>query len=59
MSGWQSVATAPKDGKVFFGCWLGRVELVVWNDTVQNWQSYPDGDFDNGGELTHWLAPCQ
>jgi hypothetical protein len=55
MSYWESIETAPKDGEPFPAIWLGRFRAAFWNTEQQNWQEYPDGDFDTGGELTHWF----
>lgn len=52
---WRSIETAPKDGTVFLAVWLGKVRTASWNVEQQNWQEYPDGDFDCGDELTHWM----
>ncbi len=51
---WRLIETAPKDGTVFLSVWLGKVRMASWNP-VGGWQEYPDGDFDIGGELTHWM----
>ena len=37
--------------------WLGKVQMATWNSTVANWQEWPDGDLDCGGEVTEWGDP--
>ena len=54
-STWQPIETAPKDGRRFLCIWLNQVEIATWQSEVSNWQQWPDGDFDIGGELTHWM----
>jgi hypothetical protein len=31
-----------------------KVAVLTTSVTPPNWQEYPDGDFDCGGEVTHW-----
>lgn len=52
---WEPFATAPKNGEPFLACWLGRVTLAWWNAEVKGWQEYPDGDFANCEEISHWM----
>ncbi len=53
---WQPMDIAPRDGSRILVVWLGRVEIATWCQDVSypTWQEWPDGDFDNGGEVTHW-----
>jgi len=39
--------------------WLRRIKMATWNTDVlpPNWQEWPDGDFDCGGEVTAWADP--
>lgn len=52
---WNDVSTAPKDGTRILAYWRSWVTIALWNLRVNNWQEWPDGDFDTGGELTHWM----
>jgi hypothetical protein len=52
---WQPEDTAPRDGTHFLAYWYGVITIAHWNPEVSNWQEAFDGDFDNGGELTHWM----
>jgi len=52
---WLPIESAPKTGEKIVVVWLGRLDVAFWNKEVQNWQEWPDGDFDNGGEVTQWL----
>jgi hypothetical protein len=54
MSCWQDISTAPKDGTRILVLWGRLVEIALWNVDVDNWQQWPDGDFDIGNELTCW-----
>ncbi len=56
---WQPRDTAPRDGEPFIGWWCGQLRTAIWNLEQQNWQEYPDGDFEcvAGEELTHWMRP--
>jgi hypothetical protein len=53
--GWQPIETAPKDGTEILAVWCGKLMLALWNTEANNWQEYSNGDFDTGGELTHWM----
>lgn len=52
---WQPIETAPRDDSRILVVWYGLVEIATWNTAQQNWQEWPDGDFDNGGEVTLWM----
>jgi hypothetical protein len=53
---WQTLETAPWDGTVFIAYWCGDVCLVWRHPELDNWQEYPDGDFEDvTGEITHWM----
>ena len=63
---WEPINTAPKDGSRVVVLWLGKVTIATWWDNdgfadgtakfgTAAWQEFPDGDFDTGGEVTHWL----
>lgn len=55
MEGWQPIATAPKDPmRCILLAWGGQTQPGCWNDTVNNWQEWPDGDFAFPDEVTHW-----
>ncbi len=55
MNGWKPIGTAPKDGSRMLVVWLDQVEIATWNREVRNWQQWPNGDFDSGGEITDWM----
>jgi len=57
MSAWATIDSAPKDDTVFIAFWCGGVRLAWWNSDQNNWQEYPNGDFEDicGEELTHWM----
>lgn len=62
MSKWISVKDKlpPVDEKVLV-IWSGQVEMAILESEQNNWQEYPNGDFqcheDNqsGYEVTHWM----
>lgn len=54
---WQPIDTAPHDPmRCILVTWNGQTEAAAWNDDVDNWQEWPDGDFAIPGEVTHWMA---
>lgn len=55
---WQPISTNPKTPyQPFIAWWCGQGCLACWHEEQNNWQEYPDGDFEccAGEELTHWM----
>jgi len=57
MNEWRPISTAPRDETEILVWWSDRVAIASWNLECQNWQEYPDGDFEDiaGEEVTHWM----